>query len=136
MGKRGKKDGPGRAVLDRAYELARDKYPREVHSFASFRTFIGATSQNVNTWVDRGVPKGRLLSIADKIGVPVDSLRGLQAPPTNLGDTLTDQEAMLLAAFRQADEATRARMLQIARGALLTKLPEAPPGRATPIRRN
>jgi hypothetical protein len=131
-----RKDGPGRAVLDRAYAIARDKFPREVHLFASFRRFIGATSQNINTWVERGVPAARLLAISTKLGVPVELLRGEEprTTTTDLGELLTNEEAMMLAAFRQADEATRQKMLALARSALVAKLPADSP-RAIPIRR-
>lgn len=137
MGKSGGlKDGPGRAVLERAFAIAREKFPREVHRFSDFYKFISATSQNINTWVERGVPPRRLLSIGAKLGVPVESLRGEEPPTTttDLGDLVTNEEAMMLAAFRQADEAMRQKMLALARSALVSKLPAASP-RAVPIRR-
>ena len=138
MGNRGLKDGPGRAVLQRAYEVARDKFPREVSRFSDFRRYIEATSQQVNNWLTRGVPGSRLLSIADKLGVPVESLRGEEPPTTtDLGELLTDEEAMLIAAFRQADEDTRRRILALARTAIVSKLKHSPAAstRAVPIRR-
>ena len=48
---------------------------------------------------------------------------------------MTNEEAMMVAAFRQADEATRQKMLALARAALVSKLPAISP-RAVPIRRN
>ena len=141
MGKRGLKQGPGRAVLDRAYDLARDKFPREVHSFSSFRGFIGdATTQQVNNWITRGVPPRALLGIADRLQTSVEFLRGesaaTAATTTDLGELLTNDEAMLISAFRQADEAIRAKILALARTAIVSKLkPPVNSPRAVPIRR-
>lgn len=102
-------------MLMEAYALARQLHPDVVQNWAGFCRLLGITSQRLNNWKKRGIPKGELFSIADRLGVSVELIRRAAAPVAETHeDDVTDQEAALLAAFRQADEQTRAAIFTLA----------------------
>lgn len=133
MGTTGDKEVLGRA-LDAARTL--DLNPR-IQDMKGLRKLLGFSTQRFNNWKRRGVPKAGILLIADKLGVPVEALRegvgvAQQKKEQPTGGEMTDQEALLLTAFRQADEQARQRFMELARQAIMSRFamhpaPPAPP---------
>lgn len=133
----------GEASLERALEVARtlDLNPR-VQDMKGLRKLLKFSTQRFNGWKKRGVPKGGTLLLADKLGVSVEDLRGgvgvrQQQKEQPTGGEMTDQEALLLTAFRQADEQARTKFMELARQAILSRFalrppPAAPPPQAKP----
>lgn len=135
MGKAG-----GDAMLERALEVARslDLNPR-VQDMKGLRKLLGFSTQRFNGWKKRGLPRDGLLLLADKLGVSVERIRGTGEPEqqqekTTTGGEMTDQEALLLTAFRQADEPTRRKFVELARQVIVRKFtPQLPPSRPQPL---
>ena len=124
-------------VLRRALEAAKalDLNPR-IQDMRGLRKHLRFSTQRFNGWKRRGVPQGQIYWLAKKVGATEAELRGEaggQKPkeePT--GGDMTDQEVMLLMAFRQADEQFRAKFMELAHQAARAKFslrprPAVPP---------